>query len=327
MPIHDLGYREWQGVRGSELLRWWVIAQNGFLRAWNNLWLRRLLFLVWIPAFYFGVVFFVYERVLVSTQGAGQNVDMMQLARGLAPDAFRRYVDKAAAMDAQQQRHYIWSLLLLSFFRYPQGTSMVLVVGLVAPPLIARDVRTKAFLLYFSRPISRLEYILGKSAAVWGYLVLITVAPALALYGLAVLLSPSIDVILYTWDLPLRIVAASVVLLLPTTALALAFSSLTRQVVTAGFLWYAVWVLGWMAHFILYSLDQVQSSVAGRPPEPVDDRWALISPYHTLGQVQSYVFDLAQDSAMVAWSTASLVLVTVLSLAVIFWRVSSPMRV
>jgi hypothetical protein len=127
--------------------------------------------------------------------------------------------------------------------------------------------------------------------------------------------------------LPLRIVAASVVLLLPTTALALAFSSLTRQVVTAGFLWYAVWVLGWMAHFILYSLDQVQSSVAGRPPEPVDDRWALISPYHTLGQVQSYVFDLAQDSAMVAWSTASLVLVTVLSLAVIFWRVSSPMRV
>lgn len=325
MPIHDLGYRAWQGERRGGALRWLVIAQNGFQRAWKNYWLRRLIFLAWIPAFYFGAIVFFYERALTAVEeGQVQDLQLLRMAVGVAPPSFRPYLTKAMEMEPQESRHFVWSLLLLTFFRYPQGTSLVLVVGLVAPPLIARDVGSKAFLLYFSRPISRLEYILGKMAAVWGYLLLITTAPALALYALAVSLSPSIAVVAFTWDLPLRVLAATVVLLVPTTALALAFSSLTRHVVSAGFLWYAVWVLGFMAEFILTSVDERQR-LAGATID--ENRWALVSPYHMLGQVQEYIFEFSEASPIVVWCAATLALITVVSLLLLFWRVSSPMRV
>ena len=133
----------------------------------------------------------------------------------------------ASQEELDQARHHVWAWLLQTLFRYPQGVLMVLVVGLVAPPLIAQDVRSRAFLLYFSRPLTRGEYILGKAAVVWCYLLLITTLPALTLYVMAVLFSPDLSVVEHTWDLPLRILAASAVLMIPTTAVALFFSSLT----------------------------------------------------------------------------------------------------
>lgn len=320
MPIHDLGYRGWNGRRSTEFWRWLVIAQNGFLRAWNSRWLRRLMILAWIPATYFGVAFFAYERALTSVENRGLLEVMAQLMPENLSEAFQR----ATEGDPTETRHYVWSQLLFVFFRYSQSLLMVLVVGLVAPPLIARDVASKAFLVYFSRPISRLEYILGKSATVWGYLLLISTAPALALYALAVALSPSIEVVGYTWDVPLRVLVASGILLIPTTAVALALSSLSRRVMTAGFLWYAVWVLGGMANRILTGIDRRRAAYG----EEIDPhRWAPLSLYEMLGLAQGYVFDPDSGSTMVGWSAGLLAAITVVSLLVTYWRVSSPMRV
>ena len=82
----------------------------------------------------------------------------------------------------------IWSLLLMAFFRYPQGLLMVLLVGMIAPSLISLDLRSRAFLLYFSRPITPLEYVFGKALVIWTYLAAVTTLPALVLYVLGVLL-------------------------------------------------------------------------------------------------------------------------------------------
>jgi hypothetical protein len=347
MPIHDLGYRAWNGARSGQSLRWTVIAQNGFVRAWHNRWLRRLLIFAWIPATYFGAVFFLYERAML----VPENQRAIQVLQRFAPDNLQDDLARVTEGDAAENRHYVWSGLLFTFFRYPQATLMVLVVGLVAPALIARDVASKAFLVYFSRPVSRLEYILGKSATVWGYLLLITTAPALALYVLAVAVSPSVEVVGHTWDVPLRVLGASVVLIIPTTAMALAFSSLTRRAVTAGFLWYAVWVLGALAFFILQANEQrsrvlqyqqaqdeqFNQGEANWPagleagsverPKPEPPRWTFVSLFHTLGLVQQYIFDPRTGSAAVAWSAVALAVLTVVSVLVTFWRVSSPMRV
>ena len=113
-------------------------------------------------------------------------------------------------------RHEFWAQLILLFFRYPQAYLMVLIVGLVAPRLIAQDFRSRAFLLYFSRPIAPYEYVLGKAAIIWVYLALITTVPALVLYLLGIGLSPTISVVTATWTLPLRILLASLVLIIHT---------------------------------------------------------------------------------------------------------------
>ena len=320
MPIHDLGYRTWQGRRVAEMWRWWAIAETGLRLAWRGRWLRRLLFFAWLPAFYMGVAFFLYEQA-----AAESNANV----RGMAAEFLSQFprwgtlTTGLSQQDPAAARHMTWAWLLLTFFRYPQGFLMLLVVGLIAPPLIARDVGSRAFLLYFSRPIIRAEYIFGKLAVIWGYVFMITTAPALALYVIGVLLSPNLAVVAYTWDLPLRILAASAVLMIPTAAMALAFSSLTTKTWQAGFAWFAVWVFGLVAYLTLYAnLGQA-----------LDGRWSLLSLYHTLGEVQSFIFGLPFGSqnqtgySGVAPAAGMLIAVTVVSLVILFRRVSSPMRI
>ena len=62
MPLHDLGYRAWQGRPEPERRRWWVIAQTGSRLAWRSRWLRRLMLVAWLPMVYMGIGFFAYEQ-------------------------------------------------------------------------------------------------------------------------------------------------------------------------------------------------------------------------------------------------------------------------
>jgi len=319
VPIHDLGYRSWQGQRDPGIARLWVVAQTDARLAWQSRWLRRMLLVAWLPAVYLGLAFFLFEQALT------QPTALRMAAEFLGQFPQSEVVGEALQTeDRAQARHQVWSWLLLTFFRYPQGLLMALVVGLVAPRLIARDVQSRAFLLYFSRPLARLEYLLGKLLVVCGYVMMITTLPALALYGVGVFLSPpEFDVVASTWDLPLRILAASAVLMIPTATLALAFSSLTTRTVYAGFAWFAYWVLGLVSYVMLVtSVDKLDS-----------ETWVLLSLYHTLGRVQHWIFGIplslgGQTSFSDVLAPAALLAgMAVVSLMVLFRRISSPMRI
>jgi len=189
--------------------------------------------------------------------------------------------------------------------------------------LISQDVRSRAFLLYFSRPIGRWQYALGKVTTVWCYLVAITTLPALLLYVLGAFLSPSLTVVFDTWDLPLRILAASAVLMIPTASLALCLSSFTEESRYAGFAWFTVWILGWFTYVVMTVIE-----TNGRNENisaEVMDRWTPVSLYHMLGQVQGWVFGYA-DFAQVQISATILVVLTVVTTVLFFRRISAPLR-
>lgn len=72
-----------------------------------------------------------------------------------------------------------------SFFRTfleVQGSFAFILAVLVAPPLISRDLSNNALPLYLCRPLSRLEYILGKMAVIAVVLSLITWIPGLLIF-------------------------------------------------------------------------------------------------------------------------------------------------
>jgi len=319
MPIHDLGYRGWQGRLIPQVGRFWVIAHTGVRLAWRTAWLRRLLLFSWLPAVYVGALFLAYEQLL---------------APGSVGEAFIPWIRE---IPLSNNRHQVWSCLLWVFFRYPQIILMVLIVGQVAPPLVSQDVRTKAFLLYFSRPLARFEYVLGKLAVVWFYMAMVSTVPALALYVLGVLLSPDIGTVLSTWDLPLRILGASAVLMVPTAAVALALSSLTTETRYATFGWFALCILSTATYGVLRGFLPLSADL---------QRWSLLSLHHTLGTVEYWAFGLKHElaghvvplashigflpapSQMHVWPAAvELIVITLVALAILFRRVSSPMRV
>lgn len=326
--VHQLGFRGWSGRLEPDWTRWIVIAAVGVRRSWQNQWLKRMLFFAWLPAVVFAFGFFMWEQAALYPEWRPMLTPAM---RALPKTPVFNQIKKAVREgDFSNSRHTVWAWLLNSFFRYPQAVVMVLVVGVIAPPLISQDIRSRAFLLYFSRPLTRVEYLLGKMASLWVYLSIISALPALCLYLIGVVLSPSLSVVASTWDVPLRILGASVVLMLPTSALALCLSSLTQETRYAGFAWFAVWILGWFTYGAVASAEafnaQQQFSQNNQIVEIHESVWIHLSLYHTLGRVQSWVFGFAKFNDVLA-SIVILVSVTVVSLNVLFYRISAPMRV
>lgn len=319
MPIHDLGYRGWKEQLASPWTRWLVIARAGVRRAWQSTWLKRMMFFAWLPAIWFGAGFFLWEHsLMVPEMREGLEVFIPKQAAPLKGLTAQLSVDDNEVLA----RHSVWSWLLYTFLRYPQGGIMALMVGIIAPPLISQDVRSRAFLLYFSRPITRWQYALGKLATVWFYLLMISAVPALVLYILGVLLSPSARVVFDTWDLPLRIVAASGVLMIPTASLALCMSSLTQESRYAGFGWFAVWILGWFTYVVMVNIEYERL----REHLPaVQEKWSPVSLYHALGQVQGWVFGFASFD-QVKIPALTLAVITIVSTLIMFRRISAPMR-
>ena len=96
--------------------------------------------------------------------------------------------------DPSQIRSAVWSLVFAMFALRIQLLFGVLVTAIVGPSLISRDIRTRAFLIYFARPISPLDYVMGKSGILLGMLATVSLIPSLVLYVLSILFSPSVDI-------------------------------------------------------------------------------------------------------------------------------------
>ena len=64
MPVHDVGYRAWEGHRTSPASRWSIISFSGIRLAAKSKWVRRIIFVAWLPVMYWGIGFFFVEKAL-----------------------------------------------------------------------------------------------------------------------------------------------------------------------------------------------------------------------------------------------------------------------
>jgi len=139
-----------------------------------------------------------------------------------------------------------------------------------------------------------------------------------------------------TWDIPLRILAASCALMLPTAAVALACSAMTIESRYAAFSWFALWVVGWVSYSILSFGErmndlQVRVQMQAGSPRPgrqlllgsdFQSRWELLSPYHLLGRVQQWMFGMYPADREIWPYLLLLVVVTLVSI----WFVHRKLR-
>lgn len=358
MPLHDVGYRAWRGRLRPPWAAVAVIASTGLRLACKSRWLRRAMLFAWSPAIVFAASFFAFEQAVEEGRLASLTARTAwkegNLGVGILGTIVANTLGRGDAIPPDlteperlvATRRLVWTRLLLTFVRAPQAVLLAVVVGLVAPALISRDLRAKAWLVYFTRPVGRTEYILGKMAIVTAIVAVIATLPAVALWVAGVLVSPSVRVALETWDLPLRVVAASVVLAIPTTLLALCYSSLTAESRIATFAWFATWAACWIAHSALATADLVAAAdgtaaatAVVDPPLPrghwvaraagLDgsiDRWAWISPYHAVGVVQAWIFGIESRPRAILPPLAALVAVSLAAGFVLARRVAAPAR-
>ena len=271
-----------------------------------------------------------------------QSFSSIKKSQAVAADLLAFDKDGNEIIDFRELVDYLrptlWSEVLFLFFRLPQAFTVIIVIGMVAPKLISRDVKNRAFLLYYSRPITPWQYVLGKCAVVWAFLVGLTTLPAFMLYLLGLSLSPDSSVFFITWDLPFKILLASVILCVPTTLFALTLSSLTRESRLASFGWLAVWIMGSIAYTIMTAVEaiirlQEQQNIIPSEQAMVfvetglAGRWAWLSPMQTLENMQSWVFGIEKQIGSLNVSFLMVGLICLACLIILRRRVDAPIRV
>ena len=240
MPIHDQGYRRYQGRRVPVGRAWWTMARMHLIAAFKRRWFLMMLFAGWIQFFVMGLI--IVAPVLFPQLSGFTST---------TPQTFRDFLSR-------QQ-----------FF--------VFVITIVLGGLIADDRRANALQLYLSKPLTRVEYIVGKAAPLLILILGVTLVPALCLLLVQIVFSGSFSFLTNNLFVLPAITLASLVRALLSTFTILALSSLSKSrrfvaIMYAGLI------------FFTASMHQVLRSITG------SQAWAAISPGNMVDVFTDWVF-------------------------------------
>ena len=215
MPIHDQSYRHYAGRRSALGRSWLVIANAGIRQMLKKRAFLGILLLGWLQ--------FIGRAIAIWFAS-----NMPQTAPLLAPTAetFRDFLDK-------------------------QGFSVFVVTVYVGAGLIANDRRANALQIYLSKPLLRSEYIAGKAAILFAFLMLVTWVPAMLLLLVQVLFAGSFTFLRENLFLFPAITVASLLHVLLATFTMLALSSLSKSsryvaILYSGILFFSMAIYGAM---------------------------------------------------------------------------------
>jgi ABC-type transport system involved in multi-copper enzyme maturation permease subunit len=164
-------YRRYTGpIRTGKAWRWWPITRTE-LTTRVFTWRFGLLYLAAFTPFFFREAL-LYARFVI----APVRVNMMAGMTSSHMGRLMRWNELCFYSDYLEDR-FLWLFLLL--------TAAVLGV-----PLVARDLRTRAWEIYFSRAVGPFDYFLGKFVAVFLALFILTAGGVVGLFLTTSLLGP-----------------------------------------------------------------------------------------------------------------------------------------
>ena len=240
MPIHDQGYRRYGGTRAAIGKAWQVMTRAGVMSVITKRVFIGIMLMAWMP--------FVVRAVQIYVSAT------FTQASFLAPkgETFREFLD--------QQSPYVFFVTIY-----------------IGAGLIANDRRANALQLYLSKPMTSAEYIAGKLAILFLFLVSVTFLPAMMLLLTQALFAGSLEFVrnnLYL--LPaITLFSLAQVLLASTTMLAL--SSLSKSSRFVGVMYAGLF-------FFTTALFQTLRGITGQ------SRFAWLSPTASLQQLGDVIF-------------------------------------
>jgi ABC-type transport system involved in multi-copper enzyme maturation permease subunit len=272
VPIHDQSYRRYRGGKAKPGAAWLVIARAGIMNMIRKRIFLGLMILAWIP--------FVARAVLLY---ASTNFPQIAL---LAPTAetFRDFLE--------QQNVFVFFVAIY-----------------VGAGLIANDRRANALQIYLSKPLMRSEYIAGKAAVLFFFLMLVTWVPAIMLLVLQVMFAGNFLFLQKNLFLFPAITVAALLQVLLASFTILALSSLSKSsryvsILFAGIIFFTLAIFG------------VLAGITG------SNAMSWISPTESAAQVRNVIFRLPPPY-VTPWQVSLLVILAfiIVSISVLERRV------
>jgi len=251
-PIHDQRYRRYTGVRQEPGFAWLTIATTGIRTVLGKKLFLLVLLAAWGQFFVRAVMFYL-----------SANFPNLEI---LAPsvETFRQFFEI-------------------------QESFVLFVTVYVGSGLVANDRRSNAIQIYLSKPLSRVEYVVGKLGTLVFFLLLVTLAPALGLLFLEIMFSASVAFVGANLFLIPAITLYALVEVLLSAFTMLALSSLTTSARYTAMLYAGVVLFTTALFSILFgitnssalawlsfraNLDQIGDVIFRLPPR-YDSSWFL----------------------------------------------------
>lgn len=264
MPIFDQGYQHWQGPLSGHAWRWWAIAGHGIRVQSRNRMVRVLLILAWLPAIALVATMILWGLV------EQQTASVLGFARSFLPEDIVR--------DAVNFRSTVWIVAYWFFFKVEMVFIMLLVV-VAGPGLISRDLRFNSLPLYFARPLTRLDYFLGKLGVIGALVGAVAVGPAVFAYIVGACFSLDLSIVGDTYPILLASIAYGLVVTLSMGTLMLALSSLSKRSLYVGIAFAGMWLISGSVGEILWGIgrasdrqgvrtEHLERWVSNNPPPP-----------------------------------------------------------
>ena len=222
MPIHDQGYRRYEGTRTPRGRAWSVITTAGLRTFFAKRAFLGLLLVSWFP-------FFVRAVQIYAATNLPQAAFLAP-----TPETFRQFLD-------QQQ--------IFVFF----------VTVYVGAGLIANDRRANALQIYLSKPLTRAEYVFGKLAILMAFLALVTWLPAIVLLIVQISFAGNFTFFKNNIFLFPAITVFSFVQVTMVATAMLALSSLSKSSRYVGILYAAVIFFTQAIYGVLYAVTRSTS--------------------------------------------------------------------
>jgi len=261
MPIHDQGYQRYAGSRARTGAAWQVIAKAGIRSVLAERKFLGLLLISWLP--------FLVRAVQVYIAAN------FQQASFLAPkgETFREFLET-------------------------QSVFVFFITIYVGAGLIAADRRANALQLYLAKPLSRWEYVAGKLAVLFTFLVFVTFVPAMMLLLVQIGFAGSLTFVRQNLYLVPAITLYSLAQVLLASSTMLALSSLSKSSRFVGVL-YAGLI------FFTAALFNAVRGITGKA-------WLVwLSPSDVMEQLGDAIFRLPPRFDMPVWLAAVVVLLLI----------------
>jgi ABC-type transport system involved in multi-copper enzyme maturation permease subunit len=264
MPIHDQSYRRYRGGKARPGQAWYVIARAGILGMIRKRAFLGLLIFAWFP--------FVVRAVQVYVTANYPQAAMF------APTAetFRQFLE--------QQDFFVFVVTIY-----------------VGAGLIANDRRANALQIYLSKPLMRSEYIAGKAAILFAFLLFVTLIPALLLLLLQVMFAGSFAFLQKNVFLFPAITVATLLQALLATLTMLALSSLSKSSRYVSIMYSGV-------IFFTFSISGLMVLITG------STRLSWLSVGANLNQVVDVIFRIKPRYAT-PWPVSLIVILALLALS------------
>lgn len=233
-----LELRRWQEKPLGVGYRRWVIVSNGLRQMFRLRVFKILLVLAWTAGVLIAAAGFLFTQSLASGGW------FESWAASLGPRV-QAVVSAFCSVVLLYPDICVHGLFTAVFWWHSfVGLGLCLVALSVAVPrLVALDRSCNALTIYLSRPLTSIDYLVGKLGIVAGILLLLWTGPLLLGWVLSMAFATNSDFFVYSLTALMRACLFNLISLVVVAAVALAVSSLGKTTRTVTAVWIGVWIV------------------------------------------------------------------------------------